>query len=150
MPPLIALLVFASSTALSGARVHSETAAARPVAASAEAGVVAADSVYYLVSGSVSCEAFPPIMKSLVRRSDVREFIGSDCEAGEIDMVVEFEFASERELMRWQVQKETRELLALVFRELHPIRLQIRATPRDPSASRCPQNCGGAAAPTRG
>lgn len=101
----------------------------------------AADSVFFLVSGSLPCDAFEPIMESLVRRSDVREFVGSDCSRGQMDMVVEFEFTSEYELMRWQVDKDTRALLAPVFRTLKPLRLQIRATPRDPTAFRCNRRC---------
>ena len=137
---VVSLLLFASSLSPQAA----------PGVASAPglhgAGSTAvADSVFYLVSGSLPCEAFDPIMESLVRRPEVREFIGTDCRGGEMDMVVEFEFDSEYELMQWQVRKETRDLLAPVFRELHPLRLKIRAPPRDPSAQKCNRGCGQAA-----
>jgi len=141
---LLALLFFASS--MSAAASEGGEPHRRPVTES-----VAADSVFFLVSGSLACDAFDPMMERFVRRSDVREFEGSRCTEGQIEMVVEFEFASESELTRWQFRKETRELLAPVFRELHPLRIQIRATPRDgsPCVSKNAPACAAASSSSR-
>ncbi|GAB5535843.1 MAG: hypothetical protein Rubg2KO_20920 [Rubricoccaceae bacterium] len=144
MLPVFALVLLASSLATPASQempVH-EPGVSHAEVLQIASPTVAADSVFYLVSGSLPCGAFEPIMESLVRRPEVREFVGSNCTEGQVDMVVEFEFASESELMRWQVRKETRTLLAPVFRDLHPLRLQIRATPRDPSATTCKRRCG--------